>query len=85
MKMRCEMESWYWSSARYSLVASIKLHRASLVRCFAEMTKDGDYLATLNRKIYLTGQTQMMLSVISRDWCLSQFIKVIIFGRLVGF
>jgi hypothetical protein len=78
MKIRCEMESWYWSSARYSLVASIKLHRAGLVCCFAEMSKDGGYLAELNRKIYLTGRPQMMLSVILRDWCLSPYIAVLL-------
>ena len=52
-------------------MASIKFHRTGMVCCFAKTSKHGDYLATLNRKIYLTGQPQMMLSVISRDWCLA--------------
>jgi hypothetical protein len=86
MRIRYDMESWYWSPARYCSGASIKLHRASLVGCFAEMSKDGDYMATLNRKTYLTGQPQMMLSVISRDWCLSQFITTEqIFGFRITF
>ncbi len=25
MKIRCEMESWYWSSANYCVVASIRI------------------------------------------------------------